>query len=48
MPENALPLQWRRNERDGVSNHRPNDGLFNRLFKHRSNKISKLRVTGIF
>ena len=26
-------LQWRHNERDGVSNHQPHDCLLNRLFK---------------
>ena len=26
-------LQWRHNERDGVSNHKPHDCLLNRLFK---------------
>ena len=31
-------LQWRHNERDGVSNHQPHDCLLNRLFRHRSNK----------
>ena len=40
-------LQWRHNERDGVSNHQPHDCLLNRLFKPRSNKTSKLRVTGL-
>ena len=40
-------LQWRHNERDGVSNHQPNDCLLNRLFRRRSKKISKLRVTGL-
>ena len=28
-----LTSQWRHNERDGVSNHRPRDCLLNRLFK---------------
>ena len=41
------PLQWRLNERDGVSNHQPHDCLLNRLFRHRSKKASKLRVTGL-
>ena len=27
------PLQWRHNERDGVSNHQPYDCFLNRLFK---------------
>ena len=40
-------LQWRHNERDGVSNHQPHDCLLNLLFKRRSKKISKLRVTGL-
>ena len=40
-------LQWRHNGRDGVPNHQPHDCLFNRLFKHRSKKTSKLRVTGL-
>ena len=40
-------LLWRHNERDGVSYHRRPDCLLNRLFKRRSNKISKLRVTGL-
>ena len=40
-------LQWRHNERDGVSNHQPHDCLLNRLFRYRSKKASKLRVTGL-
>ena len=40
-------LQWRHNERDGVSNHQPHDCLFNRLFRCRLDKTSKLRVTGL-
>ena len=40
-------LQWRHNGRDGISNHQPNDCLLNRLFRHRSKKTSKLRVTGL-
>ena len=39
-------LQWRHNERDGVSNHRRLNRLLNRLFRGRSKKTSKLRVTG--
>ena len=38
---------WRHNERDGVSNHRRLDCLHNRLFRRRSKKTSKLRVTGL-
>ena len=40
-------LQWRHNERDGVSNHQPHDCMLNRLFRRRSKKTSKLRVTGL-
>ena len=29
------PLQWRHNERGGVSNHQPHDCFLNRLFGHR-------------
>ena len=35
------------NERDGASNHRHFDCLLKRLFRRRSKKISKLRVTGL-
>ena len=42
-----LTLQWRHNERDGVSNHQPRDCLLNRLFGRRSKETSKLRVTGL-
>ena len=44
---NINTLQWRRNKCDGVSNHQPQDCLFNCLSRHRSKKISKLRVTGL-
>ena len=40
-------LQWRHNGRDGVSNHQPRDCFLNRLFRRRSKKTSKLRVTGL-
>ena len=40
-------LLWRHNERDGVSNHQPRDCLPNRLFRCRSTKTLKLRVTGL-
>ena len=42
-----LTWQWRHNGRDGVSNHHPHDCLLNRLFRRRSKKTSKLRVTGL-
>ena len=41
------PLQWRHSERVGVSNHQSRDCLLNRLFRRRSKKTSKLRVTGL-
>ena len=41
------PLQWHDNEGDCVSNHLRLDCLLNRLFRRRSKKTSKLRVTGI-
>ena len=40
-------LQWRHNGRDSVSNHRPHECLLNLLFRGRSNKTPKLRVTGL-
>ena len=40
-------LQWRHNERDGVSNHQHSDCLVNHLFRRRSTKTSRLRVTGL-
>ena len=42
-----VSLHWRHNERDSVSNHQPHDCLLNRLFRRRSKKTSKLRVTGL-
>ena len=44
---NGSALQWRHNERDGVSTHQPHDCLLNRLFRYRSNQTSKLRGTGL-
>ena len=44
---NAHVLQWRHNGRDSVSNHQPKDCLLNRLFRRRSKKTSRLRVTGL-
>ena len=43
-----LPLHWRHHDNDhgGVSNHQPHGCLLNRLFRRRSKKTSKLRVTG--
>ena len=42
-----LLLQWRHNGRDSVSNHQPHHCFLNRLFRRRSKKTSKLRVTGL-
>ena len=39
-------LRWRHNGRDSVSYHQPHDFLLNRLFRRRSKKIPKLRVSG--
>ena len=40
-------LQWPHNGHNGISNHQPHDCLLNRLFRCRSKKTSKLRVTGL-
>ena len=40
-------FQWRHNERDGVSNNQPHDCQLIRLFRRRSKKTTKLRVTGL-
>ena len=42
-----IPLQWRHNDHDGVSIHQPHGWLLNRLFRRRSKKTSKLRITGL-
>ena len=42
-----IPLHWRHNWHDGVSNHQPHDCLLNRLFRRRLKKTSKLCVTGL-
>ena len=47
VPDLHLSLLRRHNARDGVSNHQPHDCLLNRLFRRRSKKTSKLRVTGL-
>ena len=43
----SATLQWPHNGRDGVSNHQPHFYLPKRLFRCRSKKTSKLRVTGL-
>ena len=40
-------LRWRHNDHAGVSNHQPHCCLLNRLFRRKSKKTSKLRVTGL-
>ena len=40
-------LRWRRNGHDVISNHQPHYCLLNNLFRCRSQKTSKLRVTGL-
>ena len=45
--KNSVTLQWRHNGRDSISNHQHHDCLLNRLFRRRSKKTSKFRVTGL-
>ena len=40
-------LQWHHIGPNGVSNPQPHHCLFKRLFRHKSKKTSKLRVTGL-
>ena len=42
-----IALQWRLNGHDIGSNHQPHHCLLNRLFRRRSTKRSKPRVTGL-
>ena len=42
-----MTLSWRHNGRVGVSDHQPHHCLLNHLFRRRSWKISKPRVTGL-
>ena len=43
----SQPLQCHHNDHDGVLNHQPHGCLLNRLFRRRSKRTSKLRVTGL-
>ena len=43
----CISSHWRHNERHGVSNHQPHKCFLNLLFRRRSKKTSKLRVTGL-
>ena len=45
--QSAFSLHWRHNDHDGVTNHQPQGCLLNHLFRRRSKKTSKLRVTGL-
>ena len=42
-----MALQWCHNGCDGISNHQPHDCLLNHLFRRRSKRTSKTRVTGL-
>ena len=42
-----ITIQWRHNERDGVSNHQPHDCLFSRLFKAQTKENIKTPRTGL-
>ena len=44
---NHSPLQCHHNGHDSVSNHQPHDCLLNHLFRRRSKKTPKPRVTGL-
>ena len=45
--EPMMTLQWSHNGCDSVSNHQHHDCWLNRLFRRKSKKTSKLRVTGL-
>ena len=47
MPWHHNALRWRHNGHDGVSNHQPHECLLNHLFRRRSKKTSKFRITGL-
>ena len=46
--DHYISLHWRHNDHGSVSNHQPHGCLLNRLFRRRSNKTSKLSVTGLW
>ena len=46
-PVLASTLQWHHNGCNGISNHQRLDCLLKSLFRHRSKKTSKLRITGL-
>ena len=43
----VITLRWRHNGPDSASNYQPHECLLSRLFRRRSKKTSKLRVTGL-
>ena len=45
--EDFITLEWRHNGHDGVWNHQPHGCVLSRLFRRRSKKTPKLRVTGL-
>ena len=45
--EALVALQWRHNERNGVSNRRRAECVLNRLLRCRSKKTAKIRDTGL-
>ena len=45
--EPTMTLHWRHNDHGGISNNQPHECLLNRLFRRRSKKTSKLRLTGL-
>ena len=45
--QSIITLRWRDNDHAGVSNSQPHGCLLNRLFRRKSKKTSKLRVTGL-
>ena len=47
LPMSNETLLWFHNGRNGVSNHQPHHCLLNRIFRRRSNKTSRLCVTGL-
>ena len=47
LDQNGITLRLRHNDHAGVSNHQPHGCLLNRLFRRKSKKTSKLRVTGL-
>ena len=47
MEIDAWTSRWRHNGCDSVSNHKPHHCLLNRLFRRRTKKTPKLRVTGL-